>query len=245
MKQTVFKLGELFCGPGGMALGAKLALSQTSKDGEVFSISHLWGVDRDRNAIATYNANELGEGVCCDATAFVASNKGCAHKTIADFDSITALAFGFPCNDFSTVGERRGTGGVFGQLYKAGVAALNIENPMWFVAENVSGIHSANSGEAFKQIQKELSSAGKHGYDLTVNLYKFEDYGIPQYRHRYIIVGIRKDLKTPQGKKVVFKIPAPTHLGNHTSAREALSRHCAQGVANCEFTEQQDRKSVV
>jgi DNA (cytosine-5)-methyltransferase 1 len=42
-----FKLGELFCGPGGLALGAGLTDSIYSADGEKFSISHVWGVDNN------------------------------------------------------------------------------------------------------------------------------------------------------------------------------------------------------
>jgi len=211
-----FKLGELFCGPGGMAYGAKMAEPQISKRGEAFSISHVWGVDRDRYAIETYNANKMGEGVQCDAMDFATAKNTTRHKTIADFPRITALAFGFPCNDFSMVGTRKGRHGAYGHLYRAGVAAINHSNPIWFIAENVSGIHSANDGETFKQIQHELERAGRRGYKLTVYLYKFEDYGIPQYRHRYIIVGIRKD------KSVTFKVPYPEYLNEHVGVKQKL-----------------------
>jgi len=230
-----FKLGELFCGPGGMALGAKLATSQISSEGETFSISHVWGVDRDPNAIETYNANGLGEGIRCDAMAFSEAHAGCEHKTIADFEQITALAFGFPCNDFSMVGKRKGTNGAFGQLYKAGIAAINNSNPFWFIAENVSGIHSANDGEAFWRILSELESSGEYGYDLTVHLYKFEDYGVPQYRHRYLIVGIRRD------KNIKFRVPAPTHINKHVSVKHALAQPYQMGVPNQGLTRQSNR----
>lgn len=230
-----FLLGELFCGPGGMALGAKLAKQQTSSRGEAYSISHVWGVDRDAAAIRTYNANAMGEGVEFDAMDFVELAKGRDHKTIADFPRITALAFGFPCNDFSAVGERKGANGAFGNLYKAGIKALRHSNPKWFIAENVSGIHSANAGETFRRIQSEMAGAGKHGYNLTVHLYKFEEYGVPQYRHRFIIVGIRKDMGFS------FKVPAPTHLGRHVPVRTALELHYTSGVPDREFTLQNPR----
>jgi len=230
-----FKLGELFCGPGGMALGAKLAKVQNSSDGEAYSISHVWGVDRDPNAIETYNANGLGEGVRCDAMAFAEGHAGSEHKTIADFEPITALAFGFPCNDFSVVGKRKGTDGAFGHLYKAGIAAINYTNPKWFIAENVSGIHSANDGMAFRKILSELEGAGYDGYDLTVNLFKFEDYGVPQFRHRYLIVGIRRD------QQIKFRVPAPTHLNKHISVKQALSQPYPSGVSNQELTRQSKR----
>lgn len=46
------------------------------------------------------------------------------------------------------------------------------------------------------------------GYTLTPNLYKFEDYGIPQARHRVIIVGIRNDLD------VTYHVPSPAPYAN-------------------------------
>ena len=45
------------------------------------------------------------------------------------------------------------------------------------------------------KILDELKNAGRHGYELTTHLYKFEEYGIPQARHRYIVVGIRERFK--------------------------------------------------
>ncbi len=110
-----------------------------------------------------------------------------------------------------------------------------MQNPKWFIAENVSGIHSANAGNAFRKIQRELETAGKYGYNLTVHLYKFEDYGVPQSRHRYIIVGIRKD------QKVTFKIPAPTHLNNPVSAKVALTAPYEDGVKDRDPSRQSKR----
>ena len=207
-----FQLGELFCGPGGLALGAGLA----SKSGiGNISLRHAWGVDKDVCAINTYTNNIVqkfgGEGICCDVFEFCKNEK--------KIKCINALAFGFPCNDFSMVGKRRGVDGYFGGLYRAGVAILQIANPLWFVAENVSGIHSADAGDTFENILDELSNAGKYGYELTVHLYKFEDYGVPQYRHRYIIVGFRKD--TRLGKK--YRVPAPTHKNQHISVQQCLT----------------------
>lgn len=228
----VFKLGELFSGPGGMALGAKLATSQINGN-NCYSISHLWGVDKDSDAIATYNTNNLGEGIECDAMAFANDDKSPNHKTISDFQKIDALAFGFPCNDFSSVGERKGFAGKYGNLYEAGISAINYSDPQWFIAENVSGIHAADSGDAFKHILRKLTNAGNlGGYNLTVHLYKFEDYGIPQYRHRYIIVGIRKDLN------LKFNVPFPTNYNNHISVGRALSIKYCDPIFNNESTQQ-------
>ena len=198
----MFRLGELFCGPGGMALGAGLAGEHpiTGVDGTVYNIRHVWGVDKDPDAIKTYQDNVAarfgGEGICVDATEFV-------ENMTPEQKAINALAFGFPCNDFSLVGDQTGLGGKFGSLYRAGVRAIEQTNPYWFVAENVSGINSADGGKAFQKILKDLMHAGK-GYVLTANLYRFEEYGVPQYRHRFIIVGIRSDLN------LKFQVPRQT-----------------------------------
>lgn len=229
-----FKFGELFCGPGGMALGATLAQTQNTEAGEEFSISHIWGIDKDRYAIDTYNANDLGEGIQCDAIEFC-ENKYTSTKTIKDFARVDALAFGFPCNDFSNVGKRNGLNGDFGNLYRAGIKAINYSDPLWFVAENVSGIHSADAGSTFQIILEELKNAGTFGYDLTVNLYKFEEYGIPQYRHRYLIVGTRKD------KGIKFSVPAPTTAKNYVTAKNELSRSFEGDIYNNELTRHQEQ----
>ena len=48
---------------------------------------------------------------------------------------IDALAFGFPCNDYSVVGEQKGMDGIYGPLYSYGVKALKRFKPQWFLAE--------------------------------------------------------------------------------------------------------------
>lgn len=198
----MFRLGELFCGPGGLAFGAGLAGEHpiVGADGKSYTIRHVWGVDKDPDAIETYKANVAsrfgGEGLCTDALKFV-------ETMTPEQKQINALAFGFPCNDFSLVGDQTGFGGKFGSLYRAGVRVIEQTDPLWFVAENVSGINSADGGKAFQKILRDLKNAGK-GYTITANLYKFEEYGIPQYRHRFIIVGIRVDLN------IKFHVPAKT-----------------------------------
>lgn len=189
----IFKLGELFCGPGGLAYGATSAKIEDSN----FKIEHAWANDYSRDTCDTY-INNICDGIpdtvyCMDVRKFVYQK----------LEPINAFAFGFPCNDFSQVGEQKGFDGTFGPLYTYGVKILDEYNPDWFLAENVGGIKSANEGNAFKKILSDLKKAGKHGYRLYPHLYKFEEYGVPQARHRVIIIGIRGDLSYK------FKVPSP------------------------------------
>lgn len=185
----VFRLGELFCGPGGLALGAVTAKISDPE----YKIVHEWANDYDASTCDTYRRN-----ICPNDKDSVI----CGDVRQLDIDSlgeIDAFAFGFPCNDFSVVGEQKGFDGVFGPLYSYGVKVLKKYQPLWFLAENVGGLKSANEGKAFEKIKKDLCDAG---YRIYPNLYKFEEYGVPQARHRMIIVGIRKDLPYE------FKIPS-------------------------------------
>lgn len=186
----VFRLGELFCGPGGLAYGA-MSAKVSHKN---CRIVHTWANDYDRDTCDTYIHNICPndpESVLC----------GDVRKLdIEALPPVDALAFGFPCNDFSVVGEQKGFDGTFGPLYSYGVKALVAHQPDWFLAENVGGLKSANEGKAFKKILEDLRGAG---YRIYPHLYKFEDYGIPQARHRVIIVGIREDLPYE------YKVPSP------------------------------------
>ena len=206
--KTIFKLAELFSGPGGLALGA-ISSSIDDGDGNYYGIKSIWANDIDQNSCSTYTRNihngEEGHAVCAPVEKI-------DFEKVPKFD---ALAFGFPCNDFSLVGEQKGFDGKYGPLYTYGVKAINIHNPEWFIAENVSGIQSANNGDAFKVILKDLQKAGR-GYSLNTHLYKFEEYGVPQTRHRIVIIGIRKDLE------LKFQAPAPTTHDRYITALEAL-----------------------
>lgn len=199
-----FRLGELFCGPGGIAWGATNA---DIGDPE-FTIIHQWANDYDYDTCETYRHN-----ICPDApdTVYHADIRTFDMDQLADID---ALAFGFPCNDYSVVGEQRGMDGVYGLLYSYGVQALRRFQPQWFLAENVGGLKNANDGKSFTKIISELRGAG---YRVVPHLYKFEEYGIPQARHRIIIIGIRNDID------VVYHVPSPNpYAGIDNTCRTAI-----------------------
>ena len=201
----IFRLGELFCGPGGIACGALHA--NIGRDD--YRIEHAWANDFDADTCETYRHNicpMTPESVICEAV---------RKLDLSVLSPIEALAFGFPCNDFSVVGEQRGFDGNYGPLYSYGVKALRQFKPLWFLAENVGGLRSANEGKAFEKILTDMRNSG---YRLTVNLYRFERYGVPQARHRIIIVGIRDD------QSVEFKVPSTEPYEKvDVSARTALT----------------------
>lgn len=210
-KNIEFRLGELFCGPGGIALGA-LKASFNNKNIE-YRISHAWATDYDKDTCETYRYNICRQDpksvVCADI-------RNLDFERLKDISDIDGLAFGFPCNDFSVVGEQKGIDGVFGPLYSYGIQALRLFRPKWFLAENVGGLRNSNDGSAFATIMRELYESG---YSVYPHLYKFDQYGVPQARQRIIIIGIRSDLN------VTFRVPSPEQYSNiDNSARTAIER---------------------
>jgi DNA (cytosine-5)-methyltransferase 1 len=98
--KTVLKLGELFCGPGGIALGAKKA--KVKNKGTEYSFVGAWANDYHEETCATYQYNFPDTKVICEDVRTL---------KIETLDPIDAFAYGFPCNDFSNVGEKKGFGG--------------------------------------------------------------------------------------------------------------------------------------
>jgi len=223
----IFRKGELFCGPGGLSLGARMASVEAR--GEEYKVEHVWANDYDAGACATFRHN-----ICPENPDSV------IHQDVRELDierlsEIDAFAFGFPCNDYSIVGETKGLDGNFGPLYSYGIKVLTSHQPKWFMAENVGGLQSANDGNTFVKILQEMESSG---YTITPHLYKFEEYGVPQSRHRIIIVGIRKDLGLKfQVPKAPFKDPS-----TWKTSRQALEEPpISDDAMNHDFTQHQGK----
>jgi DNA (cytosine-5)-methyltransferase 1 len=220
-----FRLGELFCGPGGIGYAAITAKIATPD----YNILHAWANDYDKDTCATFikNIAKKEDTVICEDI------RNLDYERLEKISNIDALAFGFPCNDFSVVGEQKGIDGVYGPLYSYGVKALKRFQPIWFLAENVGGLRNANDGKAFSKILSEMHEAG---YSVFPHLYKFEEYGVPQARHRIIIIGIRKD------QDVVYKVPSikPYKFKSRTCKEAIENPPISKEAKNNELTKQSE-----
>lgn len=120
-----------------------------------------------------------------------------------DLENIDFIIGGPPCQTFSAAGARaagvNGTDDDRGNLFKQYVRLLKKLNPKGFLFENVYRIVGAQGGKPWKLIQEAFREAG---YKLHWRILDSADYGVPQFRERLIIVG----LKTGD-----FQFPYPTH----------------------------------
>lgn len=151
----------------------------------------------------------------------------------ADVDVVTG---GFPCQDFSLAGKRRGfdsrkddmgrvrdddkpTEENRGKLYFWMKQVIDIVRPKIFVAENVKGLVSL--GDVKDIIQSDFASAGDAGYVvLPPRVLHAGDYGVPESRERVIFIGIRRDALRPEALEALEAetvapdfdpYPRPTH----------------------------------
>ncbi|KJJ85898.1 Cytosine-specific methyltransferase [Candidatus Omnitrophus magneticus] len=189
------KVISLFCGCGGTDLGIEGGFSFLGKEYPRHPTELTYANDFDSQAAGIFDANF---GIRCS----VRDIRKVSANTIPDHDILTG---GFPCQSFSIVAQnppRLGCKDAKGQLFFEMCRILKQKKPRVFVAENVKGILSANSGESFPLI---IAAFEKCGYIVSWHLLNAADYGVPQRRERVFIVGIRKDI----GKK--FIPPPPTH----------------------------------
>ena len=112
-KNTIqtYVLGELFVGAGGLALGAHNAEYKGNK------FKHIWVNDLNKDARDTFLHN-LKFPECTFHHCEVKELK------IKKLEPIDGLIFGFPCNDFSIIGEHKGIKGPDGDMYKYAVQTL-------------------------------------------------------------------------------------------------------------------------
>ena len=177
---------SLFAGCGGLDLGFHQQ-----------GYNVVWANDFNEWAAKTYRHN-LGDVMHCGDIEKVVPDK---PNAVPACDLILG---GFPCQDFSMIWKRPGLNGERGNLYKSFLRFVAAKKPKAFVAENVKGLLTANNGKAIEQIVTDFESICP-GYVVKPKLYNFADYGVPQFRERVLIVGIRIDTGFD------FYHPKPTH----------------------------------
>lgn len=211
-----FKVISLFTGIGGMDMGF---------DGEVIvhkdSIINKEFIDKPytikdfvvlkKNNFECVFQNDILKGA---KEVFGFNNDNSRYNTTSIYNLISEkfvfpkadiVIGGFPCQDFSHAGKRKGfesnkghdlkekvdieKENSRGTLYKSFVEVVKKVKPKIFVAENVYGLITMKN-EPIKQIMKDFSDLG---YDVNYQIVYCPDFGIPQTRKRVIIMGILKE----------------------------------------------------
>lgn len=139
-----------------------------------------------------------------------------------DAGPVRLVAGGFPCQDLSVAGARKGLAGERSGLFfeAARVADALLGDGGWLLIENVPGLFSSNGGRDFGIVLATLAELGFH--DLAWRVLDSRYFGVPQRRRRVFILARRA---VGDGARAVLLEPE-SGGGNHQAG--ARSR---QGVA--------------
>lgn len=169
-----YKMVDLFAGCGGLSLGMEQAGFTP------------WFVNEIVEAFCnTYKKNHKLN----DDHYFVGDINE-LNRRINEFQEllsdITLVCGGPPCQGFSTANRQRLLDDPRNQLYKAYLTFLKNVRPKFFVMENVKGM--SNKIEEIKQNFKEYLG---EEYLFDYRILKAQDFGVPQNRERFIMIGNR------------------------------------------------------
>lgn len=147
-------------------------------------------------------------------------------------DDIDGIIGGPPCQSWSEAGSLKGIKDARGQLFYDYIRILKDKQPLFFVAENVSGMLAARNSEAVKGFLNLFDEAG---YNVNLRMLNANDFDVPEDRDRVFYVGFRKDLgikcfeyPTPHSKKPTLRdaiwdlrdTAIPAKDKNHTNGFE-------------------------
>ena len=176
------KLVSFFSGAGGLDKGFEQA-----------GFSTLWANEYDKQIWETYQHNFPNTEL--DKRSITKINP----KEIPDCDGIIG---GPPCQSWSEAGSLRGINDSRGKLFFNFIRIVETKQPLFFLAENVSGMLANRHAPAVKNIKRFFKQAG---YDLFSELLNAADYNVPQDRKRVFFIGFREDLN------IDFRFPKPVN----------------------------------
>ena len=127
-------------------------------------------------------------------------------------DNITGIIGGPPCQSWSEAGSLRGIHDDRGTLFYEYIRILRDKRPLFFVAENVSGMLARRHTNAVKGFMRLFDNAG---YDVNLKLLNANDFDVPEDRHRVFYVGFRKDLQ-------IYDYHYPTPQEHKPTLRESI-----------------------
>lgn len=206
--RATLKFADLFCGVGGFTEGLKGA-----------GLDCILGADFDRYAVDAYKRNHNDHECLQVDLSDENIQDEIANRLKAQ--GVDLVVGGPPCQGFSIFGKRRFVNTQNHQIIddkrnNLVFAFANIvvkSDAKWFIMENVPGILSAQNGEYVKAIQQFFE---ENGYRTECKVINAADYGVPQLRKRFLLIGTKTDLVIPFPKPKYFAEPESWQLPYRT-----------------------------
>ncbi len=181
---------SLFSGCGGLDLGFRGNFTFLDKKYPKNNFEVVWANDIEKNACLTYR-NYFKHNIVCGDIRNIIDN---SHLELFDQkmpSNVDILIGGFPCQDFSHAGKRKGFESKRGTLYQSMSEVIKRTQPVLFLAENVKGLLTMNKGGAIKKIVSDFEQLGYH---VSYKLFLSADFEVPQKRERVVIIGTKKSV---------------------------------------------------
>jgi len=200
-QKTSYPVVSLFSG----AMGLDLGLEKAGMDIRI-------GQDYDKSCVETMRANNhpvMGGDIR------VLSPELLLDAARLKVGEPFLVCGGPPCQPFSTAGKRLGINDPRGSLFMDFIRMIEAIRPRFFVMENVKGLMSAPlrtdekgtmpaSGTVLDVILAEFA---KLNYKTVFGILDAVNYGVPQFRERFVLIGSRD-------AEDIF-LPVPTHFQRH------------------------------
>lgn len=206
-KRATLKFGDLFSGAGGFTRGLEQA-----------GLECVLGAEFNDYAVEAYRRNFRHE--CLQIDLSKEENQEIVAKRLKDAH-VDLVVGGPPCQGFSIFGNRR-----FVNTKKWDVsqdqrnnlvfAFANIvvkSDAPWFIMENVPAILSARNGEYVEAVENYFR---ENGYRTEHKVINAADYGAPQLRNRFILIGTKTELAFPWPKPKYYAHPESWQLPYRT-----------------------------
>lgn len=217
MKTKKFKFVDLFAGCGGLSLGLQQAGFTP------------WFV----NEIVEQFCNTYKKNHNLSDDHYFVGDIADLNKNIEQYKSllsdITLVCGGPPCQGFSMANRQRILDDPRNSLYKQYLIFLKNVRPKFFIMENVKGM--MNKIDEIKQNFKEYLG---DEYNFDYALLRAQDYGVPQNRERFIMIGNREGIPS----KLIFE-----EIFNHKRAPFVL-KDALEGLPHLEAKKDKGAKNI-
>ena len=175
------KVGSLFSGVGGFDLGLERSGHEI-----------VWQVEYDKQARSILRKHWPDVNIYNDVQQ-VGGKDGEAGRDV--LEEVDLICGGFPCQDLSVAGHRRGLDGSKSGLWYEFYRILKECRPKYCLVENVPGLFSSNKGRDMEVLVRGLEELG---YQWQYRILDSQYFGVPQRRRRVFIVGYLGEGCQPQ-----------------------------------------------
>lgn len=165
------KIVSLFSGCGGLDLGFSQA-----------GFAVVWANEYDKDIWETYEQNH--------PSTFL-DKRDIRKINSQEIPDCIGIIGGPPCQSWSEAGTQKGINDERGQLFSDYVRILQEKQPLFFLAENVSGMLHKKHSDSIRSIVKSFEKAN---YVVSFQLLNAVNYNVPQDRKRVIFVGYHQSL---------------------------------------------------